>query len=491
MLRIENVTFFVVGSRARVDNNGFMRVHQPHRIVHANRSLAAKMAQRFRHTQRHRHRDYTRPQERVINNKVLKLIHKIIRTQEIRVTCANHGLCRDENKTAIIAYRIALMRRTLLLCTLVFTLLCAATAIAQSNSERARQARAELQQLQAKIGQVKDAISAGREQHDELAEKLTRAGQAVRDAAHKLDKLSQSIAAIKQKVASLEQARDREKAHLGDELDTLRAQVRARYRNGQTNKLRLLLSGTEPAQVGRMLVYYEYFARAQAQQIAELQDMLADLGKRQTALEHEQQQLTARQQARAATLAHLKRSRHERAATLKALEQRIAAQESTLDDYQTAAQRLEELLGTLNTKLTEPAHTPPGTFTALKGRMQPPLEGTILARFGSPKAKGRLRWQGQWRGAPQGTPVHAVAAGRVVYIGYLHHYGLVVVLQHADNYFTVYGHVQSSYVEVGDRVERNEAIARAGHSGGHRRSGVYFEIRKGEQALDPSRWLAG
>src|SRR5699024_10194381 len=248
--------------------------------------------------------------------------------------------------------RIALMRRSLLLCTLVFTLLCAATAVAQSNSERARHARAELQQLQAKIGQVKDALSAGRKHHGELAERLTQADQAVRDAARKPDTLSQNIATIKHKVASIKQARDREKAHLGDELDTLRAQVRARYRNGQTNKLRLLLSGTEPAQVGRMLVYYEYFARAQAQQIAELQDMLADLGKRQTALERKQQQLAARQQTRAATLAHLKRSRSERAATLKALEQRIAAQESTLDDYQAAAQRLEALLGALNKKLT-------------------------------------------------------------------------------------------------------------------------------------------
>lgn len=404
---------------------------------------------------------------------------------------ANRGPCRNENKTAIIAYRIALMRRTLLLCTLILTLLCAATASAQSNSERARQARAELQHLQAKIEQVKNALNSGRAHHDALAEKLTQAGQAVRDAARKLDKLSQSIAAIKHKVATLKQARDREKVHLGAELDTLRAQVRARYRNGQTNKLRLLLSGAEPALVGRMLVYYEYFAQAQSQQITELQGMLAELGKRQTALEHEQQQLAARQQARAATLAHLKSSRSERVATLQALEQRIATQESTLDDYQAAAQRLEKLLGALNKKLTEPANTLPGTFTALKGRMQAPVKGTILARFGAPKANGRLHWQGQWRAAPSGTPVHAVAAGRVVYIGYLHHYGLVVVLQHADNHFTVYGHLQSSYVAVGDQVERNQAIARAGHSGGHSRSGVYFEIRKGEQALDPSRWLAG
>src|SRR5699024_2502843 len=149
----------------------------------------AKMAQCLRHPQRYEHRDHTCPKKWEVNDKFLKLFHKIIQVLRRRVICANRSPCRDANKTAIIAYRIALMRRTLPLCTLILVLLCAASAAAQTNAQRARQARAELQQLQAKIEQVKDAINAGREQHDELAEKLASAGQAVRDAARKLEEL--------------------------------------------------------------------------------------------------------------------------------------------------------------------------------------------------------------------------------------------------------------------------------------------------------------
>lgn len=392
---------------------------------------------------------------------------------------------------AIIAYTIAPMRSCRFITALVLALFCLATAYGQSPNDRAQQARAELEQLQDRIQQVKNAISEGRDRHDALADKLNAAGQAVRRQSRQLHALIKDINALESSVAKLRHKRNQEKAQLGNELAALRAQVQAAYRNGQPSKLRLLLSGQAPARVGRMLVYYEYFTRAQSQQVARLRDHLAELARRQSALEAKQAQLAERQAKRAATLADLKHSRAQRKATLAALEKRLASRQSTLADYRATAQHLKDLLGSLSQKLTPPSAMDPGTFTALKGQMQPPAQGPILAHFGDPKANGLMHWQGQWRGAEKGSAIRAVADGRVVYVGYMHHYGLIVVLEHAGDYFTVYGHALSSYVAIGDYVSRNEAIARVGSSGGHHRSGVYFEIRKGEQALDPSLWLHG
>src|SRR5699024_887892 len=134
--------------------------------------------------------------------------------------------------------------------------------------------------------------------------------------------------------------------------------------------------------------------------------------------EAKQRRLTERQADRAATLAHLQRSRAERKTALAALEARLTTHESTLDDYRAAAGRLQELISALDKKLAPPGQATPGTFTALKGRMRPPVDGTVLAYFGEPKADGMLSWQGQWRAAPKGTPIRAVADGRVVYVGY-------------------------------------------------------------------------
>lgn len=383
------------------------------------------------------------------------------------------------------------MRRFCLLSTIVLLVACALPAAAQDTNQRAQQARAQLETLRSKIEQVRASIQQGQAHHEQLEQKLAAAGHAVRQAQERLETLKHNIADLEQQVAKLKQQRDTERAHLVDEINTLRAQVRAAYRTGRTNKLRLLLSGEDPARIGRMLVYYEYFARQQSQQAARLRGMLAKLARRQSALEAQQQQLAAQRAERRAALQQLKQSRADRQAAMAALESRLRAQHSTLADYQQSAEQLQKLIDTLQHKLTPPDNTPSGTFTALKGRMRPPVYGPVIAHFGDSKANGQLQWQGQWRAAPKGTPIRAVADGRVVYVGYMHHYGLIVVLEHGDEYFTVYGHTQSSYVSVGEQVSQGQAIALTGTSGGHRRSGVYFEIRHGRQALDPSVWLGG
>lgn len=461
-----------------------------YRLGHADRSLAPQMAQCFGHRQRGQNREHTTPKKRMVHDKLLKLLHIPTLKKETCLPCiifkGTHGL----SAAGIIAYTIAAMRRFCLL-TSVLILLCAGYAHAQPADQRAQQARAELATLRAKIEQVRASIEQGHERHDKLANKLAQAGAAVRKAAERLDTLAHSIDTLKRKVAQLKRKRDNEQSQLSGELDALRAQMRAAYRTGHTNKLRVLLSGEDPARLGRMLVYYEYFAQHRSQHIARLRDLLAELAKRQSALEAEQQKLATERAARTATLAHLKRSRGARQNAIAALEARLQQHKSTLKDYRLAASRLEDLISALDKKLSQPSTAPAGTFAALKGRMAPPVHGPLLAYFGAPKANGKLHWKGQWRAAPTGTPIHAVAAGRVVYVGYMHHYGLIVVLEHADGYFTVYGHTQSSYVSVGDQVTRGQAIALTGTSGGHRRSGVYFEIRKGRKALDPARWLSG
>lgn len=384
------------------------------------------------------------------------------------------------------------MHCTRLIGTLACALLCTAPVWGQNAGQRSQQARAELEALRAKIEQVRQAIEQGEDQRSDLADTLAEAARAVRRASGRLQELERAIAGHEQAVARLTRRRDAEKARLKQELDALRAQVRAAYTTGRMDKLRLLLAGEDPARLGRMLVYYEYFAQAQTRQVDTLRDVLAELAQRQSALEAEQQALAKQSAARAATLARLERNQAERRTAMAALDARLAARESTLEEFKTNAARLEDLIGSLQRKLAAlPEPSGSGDFAALKGRMTPPVAGPLLASFGTPKAGGRLSWQGQWRAAPAGTPIKAVAAGRVVYVGYMHRYGLIVVLDHGDDYFTVYGHAQSSYVDVGERVARGQPIARAGASGGHRRSGAYFEIRKGREAVDPARWLAG
>jgi septal ring factor EnvC (AmiA/AmiB activator) len=77
-----------------------------------------------------------------------------------------------------------------------------------------------------------------------------------------------------------------------------------------------------------------------------------------------------------------------------------------------------------------------------------------------------------------------------VYVGWMHRYGLIVLIEHEGGYFSLYGHCQSAAVAAGDAVRAGQVIAAAGDSGGHEQTGVYFEIRKGSEAINPAQWLA-
>lgn len=377
------------------------------------------------------------------------------------------------------------------ICLLAFGV--ASPVLAQDDNARSAQARRELDALRDRIDTVRQQIAKDKNQRSDLSQRLSRTEADISAAAKRLRTLDERIGEARERVAQLTDRRDRERERLADQLAGLREQVRAAHASGQMDKMRLLLSGESPEKLGRMLVYYEYFANARTEQVTSLRSALADLAIRQNALENEQAELERQRSARADTLASLKTSQSQREQAIAALDRQLSSKQASLEEMQADEQRLHQLMGRLQNQLSSlpPVAADDTPFGQLKGRMQPPVSGQVLARFGTAKAGGPLKWQGQWLAADAGTPVRAVASGRVVYVGYMHRYGLIVVLDHGNNYYTLYGHAESAYVEVGDRIERGQAVAKAGHSGGHSRDGAYFELRRGRTPINPASWLSG
>ncbi|ARP88166.1 murein hydrolase activator EnvC family protein [Bordetella genomosp. 9] len=119
-----------------------------------------------------------------------------------------------------------------------------------------------------------------------------------------------------------------------------------------------------------------------------------------------------------------------------------------------------------------------------------PVKGaTIQGRFGVSRPDGGV-WRGIVLRVPEGTPVHAVAPGTVVYANWLRGFGNLIIVDHGQQYMTVYGYNQALMKQVGDRVGAGDTIATAGATGGQVESGLYFEIRHGGAPVDPAQWLA-
>ena len=83
-----------------------------------------------------------------------------------------------------------------------------------------------------------------------------------------------------------------------------------------------------------------------------------------------------------------------------------------------------------------------------------------------------------------------MAAGSVVYANWLRGFGNIIIVDHGNQFLSVYAYNQSLSKQVGDKVGRGETIAAVGATGGQVESGLYFEIRHQGAPVDPAQWLA-
>ncbi|QII07501.1 M23 family metallopeptidase [Rhodococcoides fascians A25f] len=117
-----------------------------------------------------------------------------------------------------------------------------------------------------------------------------------------------------------------------------------------------------------------------------------------------------------------------------------------------------------------------------------PAQGTYTSNFGT-------RWGVLHAGVDVanaiGTPIYAVADGKVIDSGPAAGFGMWVRLQHADGTITVYGHIDSTLVTVGQDVMAGDQIARMGNRGFSTGPHLHFEVHlPGEVKIDPLPWLA-
>ncbi len=91
--------------------------------------------------------------------------------------------------------------------------------------------------------------------------------------------------------------------------------------------------------------------------------------------------------------------------------------------------------------------------------------------------------------APYGTPVMSTGRGRVISSTYENYYGHVVRVDHGDGVVTLYAHLSSRSVEVGDQVERGDVIGRLGTSGRSTGPHVHYEVKVDGRNVDPEQYL--
>lgn len=357
-------------------------------------------------------------------------------------------------------------------------------------ADDARENAEQLERLRARIQVLQQTLDRDRSQQDTLRAQLEDSERRFTSLSAELGKLTRQIAQQTALRRRSEIRRREAEAELARNREILARQVRAAYVIGQRGQTKLVLNQDRGQRLTRVMTYYDYLNRARAARIGTILEQARALEEMAAKLREQTAELEVTRGRHQGTLTALEAVRAERVEMVRSLSRRIAGEEGELRRLRADERDLSRLLEELRTALQDvPANLGTRPFVKLKGRLPWPLRGKLLARYGEPKAGGHLKWNGLWIAAPEGAAVKAVARGRVAYVGWMHAYGLIAVLEHEGGYYSLYGHNQSVAVEVGDWVQPGDVIAAAGATGGHEKSGLYFELRKGTDPVNPRLWF--
>lgn len=215
-----------------------------------------------------------------------------------------------------------------------------------------------------------------------------------------------------------------------------------------------------------------------AQQIALMIDRLIEqqrqeeIAARQRELERKRQQQKSIEQKKSETNQSLSRQR-----------ERDLAQKSTRRDERTISEKEYQQMFEATTQFP--------SFSRMKGSLPWPVNGRIVNRFGeqrNPYLNTITLNFGIDIAAPYGSPVRAIADGKVSIVHWLPGFGNIIIITHSEGYRTVYAYLSELNVQEGQIVKRGDVIAKSGES----LTGemVHLEIWKEREKQNPEIWLA-
>ncbi len=365
----------------------------------------------------------------------------------------------------------------------------------------------DLEASKRRIEEIRAERETLRRQQQRLEGQVQDVGAELRNIERQRESTNRIVNEIERQIGGLGSQVERSSAELvlaEDNLAERRAVLERRlvdiYKRGPLYTWQVLLAAES---FGDLLSRYKYLfltSRQDRSLVSDIEQLRNRMDRHRTDLLEVRTQLDRRREEREAELKSYALLAEERALKLRNLKKSSQTTAQRMGQLERDEARLNEVLAALERSRREgvgrtgraPATSSSGLTTADIGRLDWPVHGRILYRFGRDTlpSGGVIRWNGIGIGAPAGTPVTAVAAGQVALVQKLSTYGLTVVLEHGNSYYSLYMQLGSASVVQGAQVTKGQVLGTVGGENSDKGPHLHFEIRGENQiALDPTDWL--
>lgn len=376
-----------------------------------------------------------------------------------------------------------------------------------------------IQRLKKGIEDQKSRVQTTNKQEKSLLTELERLNGDMQSEGDKLNHLrkdlinhEQLIAAKQDESAQAKDAKEQAKQHVIKRLDSF-------YRMGEIGILNVIFSTTD---LPDLLAFREYFGAL----LTRDRNVILEYRKKLETLERTQLSLHEEKQNMVKTIAELKEqevqmasTREERMRLLKKVKTEKKLYQLALNELEEAAGRLTNTLEQLKeeaakaeaarveaakarrkevhqkeVRLTSVHKVRPDTadFSTQKGRLAPPVPGTVTTLFGKSVQKkfGITTFANgiDIKTAP-GTEITAIYDGKVIYAKFLRGYGNLLIIDHGEQYLSLVSRAEKFFKEEGDTVTKGEVVGVMSDQEGLLGEGLHFEIRHGTKPENPLLWI--
>ncbi|MWQ28858.1 peptidoglycan DD-metalloendopeptidase family protein [Glaesserella parasuis] len=369
----------------------------------------------------------------------------------------------------------------------------------------------DLSKIQQKSQALKNKIDEQKKKRDSLQSTLKNQEIEMGKVLNSLKQTEMTLSETRASIKRTEQEIKRLEKQEAVQKEKLKEQLDSAYRSGIHPSVLERLLSEEAKNADRMGAYYEHINQVRIDAIYELRRTQADLKARRDELKEQQKGQQTQLNKQKKQEKDLQKVKNERESTLRSIDKSLAQDQGHLENLKANEEALRNQLVQASNEseqqekqdiakleqkknkeerrsATESEKQQVRAGNGLSGKYRMPVSGKIINRFGSTQM-GEIKWNGVVIQASAGTPVRAIAGGRVILATWLQGYGEVVVIEHGKGDMSLYGYNQSVNVRKGERVQAGQVIASVGNSGGQSRSALYFEIRRKGVAINPLKWV--
>ncbi|MCA9421498.1 MAG: peptidoglycan DD-metalloendopeptidase family protein [Nitrospira sp.] len=357
------------------------------------------------------------------------------------------------------------------------------------------QERLRLEKLNQEIAETRKKTKRIEKKHGSVLKTIDKLDRQLYDQKKERNRINEQIKVTDQELANLSTEIARVEKDVQKRQSSISARLRLLYIEGRTAYLKTLFAAESFTEASHRMDYLSWVAQREHQLVQQFQEDLANLQQlkeQQTAAREDLLRFQGETQQTIKKVSGLKRQKR---SVLVSLSKEKDAHERMVEDLQRSAEQVDSLLKELDQRFQlaqSRMRQPPGALPS-RGSLLWPVEGKVVSNFGRqkhPTFDTFVTKKGIEISAQEGSPIRAVSSGNVVYADWLKGYGLVVIVDHTNGFYSLYAHASKLLVAEGHSVKNGQVIGETGDTGVTEEGTLYFELRKGTTPIDPLKWLA-